>query len=470
MEGSERRKSLGMSGISSDKNKNKPKEESYVVNINSEIYKNIHNSDSTRNNTDSEPFDFNKVIEEEFSNQNNFAEESEFLTSDIKGKSSVVKSKHRLEPNHGGSNFISSDFKREEGGSGVRIHQEMEYKLAHIYHENPLTIVSEERSIQMAEVSNPSHNQSSNRQKNEYLVEFDKNNGYKYRTNSGYGMESENKGMLFGDMLAPTKPGGRLAQSHNPELYSPLSFESGRLKNGKGGQKNDYQMPHMYDKVPRIDSEGRKFDLETKKQGNMIVSKNQRFRTNSEGGSNNLIAQFKFGNKDDSRTQSSIRIKDRPVNLHVEPHINEKFVKERFKNLPVCPLPPNYLIEILRFVSNKKEIQKKQSLVEDLFVKINYDLYYNGDIRYGKLCGKGIVFLKAVDTSQKNNLEYKKNLLFEGQFAENKVNGKGKLYFQNGVYFEGNFSNGLAHGPGTLYGSSGNIIVTGIWLDGKFDN
>ena len=470
MEGSELRGPLKGSRVKGKKNLNQ--EDSYVVNINSEIYSNINNSGTTGPNTDSEPFDFSKVIEEEFANQEN-EDDSEFLVSVGHGQSGA--NRHRPEPGHGNSNYNGSGLGsglgsgRNNSDSGMRMHHEMEYKLAHIYNENPLTIVSEERSIQYADVSNPSHSTSNPRGKNEYQVEFSKGKGYKYTTtNSNYGQESGNKGMLFGDMLTPgnTKT-NRLAKSYNPEMRSPMLLKT-EMSNGQM-TRNGHRVNNDYRPLQRNISEEPALRLDSKEEGNMIVS-NGRFRTASEDVSKNYVARFNFIPKDDSKTHSSIRIKDRPVNLHIEPHINSEFVKKRFLRLPICPLPQDYMVDILRFVSSDKQIRKKQSLIEDIFVKINYDLYYNGDIRFGKLSGRGIVLLRPVDHTKRNSPEFKKNLLFEGEFSGNKVNGKGVLYFQNSVRFEGNFSNGLAHGNGTLFGSGGQTLVSGIWLDGKYNN
>ena len=52
----------------------------------------------------------------------------------------------------------------------------------------------------------------------------------------------------------------------------------------------------------------------------------------------------------------------------------------------------------------------------------------------------------------KGKMYYKnKNIKYEGEYVNNKMEGNGKYIFENDNYYEGQFMNGLKHGKGISY-------------------
>jgi hypothetical protein len=151
---------------------------------------------------------------------------------------------------------------------------------------------------------------------------------------------------------------------------------------------------------------------------------------------------------------------------------NQKYSEKPFtfdnEYLPQYPNGPSYIIDILQNVKSTKKIHKKEYLVPNAMFALSCGLFYEGNLEFGKMHGKGTLMLKPVDTSNKKSLEVQRNILYEGNFFQNQVDGKGMLNFQNGQKYIGNFKNGKAHGNGTILDIKGNIIITGIWLEGKY--
>ena len=67
--------------------------------------------------------------------------------------------------------------------------------------------------------------------------------------------------------------------------------------------------------------------------------------------------------------------------------------------------------------------------------------------------GKGIIYYKNGD------------ILYEGDFLNNKYEGKGRHNLENGNYYIGEFWGGLRNGKGILYNKNGSIIY-----EGDFEN
>ena len=54
------------------------------------------------------------------------------------------------------------------------------------------------------------------------------------------------------------------------------------------------------------------------------------------------------------------------------------------------------------------------------------------------------------------------NLLYQGNFMDGQLSGKGKVFLENGdLWYEGEFSDGTMNGQGTLYGPGGYIKYQG---------
>ncbi len=63
--------------------------------------------------------------------------------------------------------------------------------------------------------------------------------------------------------------------------------------------------------------------------------------------------------------------------------------------------------------------------------------------------------------------DYDGNLIFEGEYKNEKRNGKGKEYLGNGILiFEGEYRNGIKNGKGKEYWG-GDIVFEGNYIDGK---
>ena len=57
------------------------------------------------------------------------------------------------------------------------------------------------------------------------------------------------------------------------------------------------------------------------------------------------------------------------------------------------------------------------------------------------------------------------NIMYDGDWINNKREGNGKYIFENGEYYIGQYKNGLRNGKGTMYYSNGNIKYEGDWIN-----
>ena len=48
--------------------------------------------------------------------------------------------------------------------------------------------------------------------------------------------------------------------------------------------------------------------------------------------------------------------------------------------------------------------------------------------------------------------------MLEGEFVNDKINGKATEYYEDGTYFIGQWKDNLKHGKGKLYGKNGKVI------------
>ena len=60
------------------------------------------------------------------------------------------------------------------------------------------------------------------------------------------------------------------------------------------------------------------------------------------------------------------------------------------------------------------------------------------------------------------------NIKYDGEFVNDKFEGKGKYIWEDGNYYIGQFKNGLSHGKGIEYYSNGNIMYDGEWINHEF--
>ena len=56
-------------------------------------------------------------------------------------------------------------------------------------------------------------------------------------------------------------------------------------------------------------------------------------------------------------------------------------------------------------------------------------------------------------------------LKYDGDFVNDKAEGKGKYIFENGDYYIGQFSNNNKHGEGIAYSKDGTVIYEGSFVD-----
>ena len=61
------------------------------------------------------------------------------------------------------------------------------------------------------------------------------------------------------------------------------------------------------------------------------------------------------------------------------------------------------------------------------------------------------------------------NMMYDGEFVNDKMKGKGKYINEYGNYYIGEWINGNEHGKGILYYKNGNIKFEGNFADGKYE-
>ena len=60
------------------------------------------------------------------------------------------------------------------------------------------------------------------------------------------------------------------------------------------------------------------------------------------------------------------------------------------------------------------------------------------------------------------------NIMYEGNFINDKYEGNGKYIWENDVYYLGEWKNDLRHGKGIMYYSNGKIKQKGYWINNEF--
>ena len=123
----------------------------------------------------------------------------------------------------------------------------------------------------------------------------------------------------------------------------------------------------------------------------------------------------------------------------------------------------NLIFPILNWINGNEIYYKDQyegEYVNDKFEgkgKYTYITgnYYIGEFKNGKRNGKG---------------EYydKKGLRYKGDWVDDKEEGEGKYIFENNEYYIGEFKKGKKNGKGKQYNKDGELICEGNWADDKF--
>lgn len=96
----------------------------------------------------------------------------------------------------------------------------------------------------------------------------------------------------------------------------------------------------------------------------------------------------------------------------------------------------------------------KDITISDIFY-FNTVLERNGNFKNNKLNGKGTVY-------------YLDGTIYEqGKFKKGELSGKGKSYYQDGTLeYEGSYKKGTYNGKGTLYNKDGSVKYKGKWKNG----
>jgi len=103
----------------------------------------------------------------------------------------------------------------------------------------------------------------------------------------------------------------------------------------------------------------------------------------------------------------------------------------------------NYSFKAKEFESGKYEGEFKNDKIEGKGTfNDNNGYIYKGEFKDEKFEGKGQLF-------------YQNNIRYEGEFKNGKIEGKGKEYYENGDIYEGDFKDGLREGKGIYYYNSG---------------
>jgi antitoxin component YwqK of YwqJK toxin-antitoxin module len=128
-----------------------------------------------------------------------------------------------------------------------------------------------------------------------------------------------------------------------------------------------------------------------------------------------------------------------------------------------------------------------KSLTSNVKISYNKKLIYDGKIKNGEMHGYGRLYFfngnreysghfhkgfrhgKGLSYYEKRIFKSKLKKKYNGNWKNNKYNGKGKLYHSNGIIeYSGNFSDGLYHGYGVLSNKKGINLLSGYWIHGNY--
>jgi hypothetical protein len=398
-------------------------------------------------------------------NNNSLTSPHQYSKSDIRPKKksekkanlSSIKLKKELSdtPNNTFNFFeeVGFDLENEEKPderSSSKIHKDMEIMLGHMYNDNGLTVVSEEPSKQFTE----------------YHFGKVKREDTGSKTNFS---ESNSKGSSLKH--------GHLGKSIDDVVYMNRFKQGSDPRRNKKEQSTDQFMTQQAHNIVNdpslILNTNSKSDLKLKNKNKkkrfkekMRISLDKNFSEllpTIKSNSGNVDEFLKPKNKIDSLPQDSYIRNSKFKTFGDEIKIN--FDLER---LPRVPKGPEYQINLLSNVKSSKAIDKKQHFIESMFFRLPCGLFYEGSLHFGKLQGKGVLLLKSIDISDTDSKEVQQNLLYDGFFYNNEVEGKGILNFQEGVKFIGTFKGGVAHGNGIIQDQQGNQIIKGIWINGQY--
>jgi len=119
-----------------------------------------------------------------------------------------------------------------------------------------------------------------------------------------------------------------------------------------------------------------------------------------------------------------------------------------------------FIKKLFNYLDEKKKLK---------IVKCNKDLQNNIDINiinYKYFSERYIIYESNVIGKEYNS--YSDKLIYEGEYLNGKINGKGKEYDNYfGTVYEGKYLNGKRNGKGKEYHRTGEIIFEGEYFDNK---
>ena len=107
--------------------------------------------------------------------------------------------------------------------------------------------------------------------------------------------------------------------------------------------------------------------------------------------------------------------------------------------------------ELFAFYKEGKVINGKSIMYynEHSIDQMNFTIKYEGDYKNNKRDGKGIFIMDNGDR-------------YEGEFQKDKLCGKGKYFWNDGDIYEGGFKNNTKEGKGKLIFNNGSVI-NALW-------
>jgi hypothetical protein len=345
----------------------------------------------------------------------------------------------------------------------TRIHRDVEAQLGYMYEDRNLTIVSEEPSVLVTSKHFTYKNFQDTKETlrdSDFSLKGSPNfeNLEKRRLerlNNKFKTKKEERRMSERIEITPQFIKLKAFARNRSSSNHAITIDTESNKNLQGRRRSFFATPHKH--------------LNSTKVSNSVTNDNT---------SGHFQFKLKKGLSEDQLIKtlriSEANLKTPMDTLHTlnsSDSIESKSILQNlsFNNLPNCPAKPKYRLDVLRHVTLSKNIQKKEYFVENIFFKLSCGLFYEGSLKFGRLHGEGTLFLEDSLGHLENSQTKKQFKLYQGQFSENRVHGKGLLRFADGSRFEGRFKNGLAHGPGKLYIQGPEVcIIEGTWLEGLF--
>lgn len=347
----------------------------------------------------------------------------------------------------------------QELASTPQIHEDVQSVLEYIYYQNGMTVISEETSKQYTEITYGQNRLSENHQS----MSIQHNN---------MTVQSNFESSKFSNGIVPSKMDDKIQSGvYFDRLKRNEDSEKSRLaKSTQSAQdsRTHWETDSIFLEKYSI-SEMKKKNIELKKKktdqsepkeptANVFLKKKQK--------ANKSKVHFKKVKKPDLSSLEKKTISMTSFIKKSDIELAKKTsLKSKTDHLPAFPEEPQYEITCLQKIKSNSDFYKKKSHTSDAKLKLKGEIMFHGSLVFGKLDGLGCLLKQKTHFPNSKAENY---LLYEGQFKDNEVQGKGVLYFQNGGTFEGGFKGGKAHGFGKLKKNDGNVVIEGVWINGLF--